>query len=522
MTRENADVTYVVLDYLRRTTASHTNMNTHELILQLAAALNVDLNNKALKEKYGSHDLPDVYAAGLKALGLNVTLGQETPKQAAPEKPAASEPAPPVDAGADDIVVKFRELVQSLEAKGYFKGTETGSEEYNSRLDKARQKFESKYGKLPANANVTAPSSASTAAPEEPEMSENEKKEKAEQLKAEGNRFLAAQEFEKAIESYTEAIALNHHNAIYFANRAAAHIQLTEYQDAIHDCEKAIEIDPSYVKAYTRLGNCYMYLNKIEKAIEVGYKPALDLDPNNAQIQKDLEEAMKKLEKQNAAHGHPSQAATTGGMPGMGGMPGGMGGMGDLASMASQFMSNPAFASMASNLMRDPNMMNMAAQMMGGRGGGMPGMGGMGGMGGIPGMGGLGGMGGMGGRGGAHQQPHRVTEMNDVDDDGDENDDMYEDAKPVGHHEQQHQAPHGHGAGAAGGANPLNSFLSPEQQNRLHGSPALHRLQTDPKLQRIFAECQQNPMALLQHMNDPDVSGVLQELMGSMFGGGGM
>jgi serine/threonine-protein phosphatase 5 len=47
---------------------------------------------------------------------------------------------------------------------------------------------------------------------------------------------------------YTQAIELRPQNAIYWANRAAAHIRLEEYGSAIADAGQAIEVDPDYIK----------------------------------------------------------------------------------------------------------------------------------------------------------------------------------------------------------------------------------------------------------------------------------
>lgn len=51
-----------------------------------------------------------------------------------------------------------------------------------------------------------------------------------------------------AIQLYTKAIGFNPNNAIYWANRAAAHIKLENYGAAVTDAEKATELDPKYIK----------------------------------------------------------------------------------------------------------------------------------------------------------------------------------------------------------------------------------------------------------------------------------
>lgn len=63
---------------------------------------------------------------------------------------------------------------------------------------------------------------------------------KANALKEEGNKFLAAFEFARAAEKYSEAIAINP-TAIYYANRAQALIKLESYGSAIEDADAAIK-----------------------------------------------------------------------------------------------------------------------------------------------------------------------------------------------------------------------------------------------------------------------------------------
>lgn len=58
----------------------------------------------------------------------------------------------------------------------------------------------------------------------------------------------AEKHFGKAIEGYTSAIALNPKSAVYFSNRAFAHIKMENYGAAVADASKALEQDPRYIK----------------------------------------------------------------------------------------------------------------------------------------------------------------------------------------------------------------------------------------------------------------------------------
>jgi small glutamine-rich tetratricopeptide repeat-containing protein alpha len=69
-----------------------------------------------------------------------------------------------------------------------------------------------------------------------------------------GNAQMSAERYEQAIDSYTKAISADPSNAVHYSNRAAAHSTVGDHQKAIKDAEEAITVNPSFVKAYQRLG----------------------------------------------------------------------------------------------------------------------------------------------------------------------------------------------------------------------------------------------------------------------------
>lgn len=87
-----------------------------------------------------------------------------------------------------------------------------------------------------------------------------EDKKAADALKGEGNSHMSARRYKEAIESYTKAINLDSMNPVYYSNRAAAYSSAEEHDNAIDDAKKAAEIDPSFVKAYSRLGYVRLFL----------------------------------------------------------------------------------------------------------------------------------------------------------------------------------------------------------------------------------------------------------------------
>ena len=81
--------------------------------------------------------------------------------------------------------------------------------------------------------------------------------------------------------------------------RAAAYSKLNNHVFALEDCQRAIEIDPGYSKAYGRMGLAYASLNDHAKAKQF-YEKAIELDPHNESFRNNLRIAEEKaLEAQN-------------------------------------------------------------------------------------------------------------------------------------------------------------------------------------------------------------------------------
>lgn len=99
---------------------------------------------------------------------------------------------------------------------------------------------------LQASATTSQAAAKATPTPED--------KAAAEAQKAVGNSKMTAKDYPAAIEAYTKAIDLDPTNPVFYSNRAAAYSSSGDHDKAVMDAEKAIEVDPKFVKAYHRLG----------------------------------------------------------------------------------------------------------------------------------------------------------------------------------------------------------------------------------------------------------------------------
>jgi len=70
--------------------------------------------------------------------------------------------------------------------------------------------------------------------------------------------------FDEALDAYSEAIFCNvppQKKAIYYCNRAQVSIKTENYALAMFDAKDAIKNDPTFFKAYYRLGSANLALN---------------------------------------------------------------------------------------------------------------------------------------------------------------------------------------------------------------------------------------------------------------------
>ncbi|KAI9596127.1 stress-induced-phosphoprotein 1-like protein [Syncephalis fuscata] len=112
----------------------------------------------------------------------------------------------------------------------------------------------------------------------------------ADDLKALGNKAFAAGDHAKAVEHFSEAIKLDANNHVLYSNRSAAYASLRDYDRALGDAEKTVELKPDWAKGYGRKGAALLGLGRNAEAKDA-YDAGLKLDPNNAQLQKGAADA---------------------------------------------------------------------------------------------------------------------------------------------------------------------------------------------------------------------------------------
>jgi len=167
----------------------------------------------------------------------------------------------------------------------------------------------------------------------------------ANQLKDQGNKALQAEKIDEAISLYSQAIELEASNHVFYSNRCAAYMKKGDYQKALTDARKTVELKPDWGKGYSRLGAALCYLNKNEEALEA-YQNGLKHDPDNPQLKSGKEDLEAKISgSQNNPFNDPNLMAKLAMDP-----------------RTCGFLNDPSFMDVLNKLKEDPTNISMYAR----------------------------------------------------------------------------------------------------------------------------------------------------------------
>eukprot|EP00039_Didymoeca_costata_P026882 m.16911 g.16911 ORF g.16911 m.16911 type:complete len:498 (+) comp5836_c0_seq2:186-1679(+) len=118
--------------------------------------------------------------------------------------------------------------------------------------------------------------------------------------KKQGNEFFKSGKYEEALTAYDEALAIDSNNTeiaskLYY-NKAIALSKLRRNEEALRDCNKALELDPSYVKALVKRARLKIELENYEEAVR-DCEAACNTMKDDPELESMLREAQLELKK---------------------------------------------------------------------------------------------------------------------------------------------------------------------------------------------------------------------------------
>ncbi|ELR55138.1 Tetratricopeptide repeat protein 1, partial [Bos mutus] len=136
-----------------------------------------------------------------------------------------------------------------------------------------------------------------------PDEEKKRRREESSRLKEEGNEQFKKGDYIEAESSYTRALqtcpsCFQKDRSVLFSNRAAARMKQEKKEMAISDCSKAIQLNPSYIRAILRRAELYEKTDKLDEALE-DYKSILEKDPSVHQAREACMRLPKQIEERN-------------------------------------------------------------------------------------------------------------------------------------------------------------------------------------------------------------------------------
>ncbi len=114
----------------------------------------------------------------------------------------------------------------------------------------------------------------------------------AAEFKEKANNYLKNKDYDNALKCYDEAVRLDPNDHIHYSNRSACHFNMGNFEKALEDGEKCLQMKPDFSRGYQRKGLALLKLNRVDEAIATFTKGS-EIDPNNAQLKENLAEAKR-------------------------------------------------------------------------------------------------------------------------------------------------------------------------------------------------------------------------------------
>lgn len=136
----------------------------------------------------------------------------------------------------------------------------------------------------------------------------------AEQERVAGNELFKEGKYAEAVPHYNEAIKRDEGDARSWANRAACYLKLGAVPEGLKDCDRAINLDPTFVKAYIRKAALLHLKKDYAEALSILDKAsATDREHKHfTEIQQLMAKIYQDINRTQSEHGNDGNADKTG------------------------------------------------------------------------------------------------------------------------------------------------------------------------------------------------------------------
>ncbi|XP_033753857.1 E3 ubiquitin-protein ligase CHIP-like [Pecten maximus] len=86
------------------------------------------------------------------------------------------------------------------------------------------------------------------------------------ELKDQGNKYFASRNYDSAASCYTKAIIKSPNTPTFYTNRSLCYLKLKNWEAAIQDCRKALDLDRASVKGHFFLGQALVEMGLYDEA----------------------------------------------------------------------------------------------------------------------------------------------------------------------------------------------------------------------------------------------------------------
>lgn len=123
-----------------------------------------------------------------------------------------------------------------------------------------------------------------------------------------GRAYYSKGEYQKALNSFKQAISIDPSESFNFRGLSASYNALKQYDEAITAAKRAIELKPDNAWAYNDLGNAYYYKKQFDEALNA-YHKAIEIEPKEATFYTSIGNLFSKQEDYSRAADYYKKAA---------------------------------------------------------------------------------------------------------------------------------------------------------------------------------------------------------------------